>query len=533
MCNHLLEAMEMSPVNENYKKEIEGEVLFVRAMSYFYLVRLYGDVTLYLDAPKNSAQIEYKTRENFWVVYSQIVKDLTKAAEQMRTFSRMCTVSANVAGGQTGNASGRVCRHAAVACRSLVYLTIGTLMDNPNDNFWTTDRTPSMLKEFKTELGIETAADAFALALEDAKKVIPVKDGGVTDPSLGATPFELQGVYGDLFRWSEPSDWQSLERVWALPRSPETSDSGSALTMWALPNYYMGTSKVENFGRCRPDRWFFQKWCETYDGEKGTGANNSNIYVDCADPRMKANLAYNSFIGKDGILMNCYPADNRVYPGDDNLMKYYGLPFYVKYYDKTFDNSVGNADFYLMRLAEVYLIAAEASAHLGKLTDAVNFVNHILTRARMYRTEDGTIAEATQPKNWDPADYTDKEDALVNAIFWEKCFEMPFEHHEYFDTHRFGAQWIVDNISIPKNEFLYLPEQDDYNNAEGNKVNGYRSTYYGSDFKYKVTSAEVRRGLISSYPYDELVYNTKLDETLQDPLKGQNPAEVCWEYHEK
>lgn len=527
MCNHLLEAMEHSPVKEEYKAEIEGEVLFLRAMSYFYLVRLYGDVSLYLDAPDSSDEIEYKERENFWTVYCQIVKDLSVAAGKMRSFNRMCSISAGVAGGTTGNASGRVCRHAAVACRSLVYLTIGTLLDNPADNFWTSDRTPDFF-----EIGIETPEDAFRLALADARSVIPEADGGLTDPDLGVTPFRLQEVYADLFRWSEPQDWQSLERVWALPRSPESNDAGSALTMWALPNYYNGTSKVENFGRCRPDRWFFQKWCETYPGARGSGSNNSSIYVDSSDPRMKVNLAYNSYIGKDGKAMNCYPADNRIYPGDDNLMKYYGLPFYVKYYDKTFDNSTGNADFYLMRLAEVYLIAAEASAHLGQLADAVGFVNPVLARARRTRDAAGNITETAEPADWTAADYADK-DALVADIFWERCFEMPFEHHEYFDTHRFGAQWLIDNIAVPKNKFLLRPEQADYTNAEGESVDGYCTVYYGKGFQYRTDVTEVRRGLISSYPYDELVYNTKLDEALQDPLKGQNPSDVCWEYHEK
>lgn len=527
MCNHLLKAMESSPVDVGYKTEIAGEILFLRAMSYFYLVRLYGDVSLYLEAPESSDQIVYRPRENFWTVYCQIVADLDAAAERMRNFSRMCAISASVAGGTTGNASGRVCRHAAVACRSLVYLTIGTLLEHPDDNFWTSDRQPDF-----SAIGIQTPSDAFEKALADARAVIPEIDGGITHPDLGVTPFRLQEVYSDLFRWSDPQDWQSLERVWALPRSPESNDAGSGLTMWALPNYYNGTSKVDNFGRCRPDRWFFQKWCQTYGGVRGTGLYNSSIYVDCADPRMKVNLAYNSFIGRNGVPMNCYPADNRVYPADNTLMKYYGFPFYIKYYDKTFDNSVGNADFYLMRLAEVYLIAAEACAHLGNMTEAIRYVNPVLTRARKVRMPDDSITEASEPKNWDPSDFASKED-LVTAIFWERCFEMPFEHHEYFDTHRFGAQWIVKNISEPKNAFLLLPEQADYMNDKGEVVSGYRTIYYGSNFLYKTDVSEVRRGLISSYPYEELIYNTQLNITLQDPLRGQNPPAVCWEYHEK
>ena len=123
-------------------------------------------------------------------------------------------------------------------------------------------------------------------------------------------------------------------------------------------------------------------------------------------------------------------------------------------------------------------------------------------------------------------DFSTREE-LLDAIFWERCFEMPFEHHEYFDTHRMGARWIVENISKPKNIFLYQKEQEDYT-VDGETRNGYRTIYYGNDFRYDEDWTLVRKGLISAYPYDELIYNTSLDETKHDPNFGQNPQEVYW-----
>lgn len=496
LANHLLTVLGNSPVDEAYKQEIAGETYFLRAMAYFYLVRLYGDVSLHLEAPTTTDEV-YKERENFWTVYCQIVKDLNNAQDLMRDYQRMIAVAG-------GNSSGRVCDYAAVACRSLVYLTIGSLLANPDDNFWV-NRTPDF-----SEIGIETAEDAFKLALADAKDVI---ENG---------PFELCPDYRQLFRWTEGEDWQLKERIWVMPRSPESTDAGSGLTMWALPCYYMGTAKVENFGRCRPDRWFFQKWCETYRGVKGTESHNSDIYVNCDDPRLAVNIVHTTFPGQKGTIYNCYPKDDRIFPSSSTLMKYYGLPFYKKYYDPTFNNSVGNADFYVMRLAEVYLIAAEASAWLDKKEDAVKYVNVILKRAR--ESVDG--APAAEPRDIQASEFASRQE-LVNRIFWERCFEMPFEHHEYFDTHRFGAQWIIDNISKPKNEFLYLPEQEDFLMGD-DMMEGYRSIYYGKTFKYDEQVDLVRKGLISGYPYDELVYNSCLEENLHDPNKGQNPIEVYW-----
>lgn len=513
LCNHLLDVIDGSPVDSEYVKGIKGEVYFLRAMSYFYLVRIYGDVSLHTTAAKSTSADElYKPRENFWTVYCQIVKDLDNAAAMMRNFDDMCTISAGIAGGKTGNASGRVCDYAAIACRSLVYLTIGTLLQHPDDNFWI-DRTPDF-----TEIGISSPEDAFKLALADAQDVL---DNG---------PFELCPDYRQLFRWTEPQDWQLKERIWAMPRTPESKDAGSGLTLWALPRCYNGTANVDNYGRCRPDRWFFQRWCETYGGVPGTGASNSNIYVDSSDPRMAVNLIYGSFMGEKKV-EDCYPTSSRVYVTSSFSMKSFGIPFYKKYYDPTFNNSDGNSDLYVMRLAEVYLIAAEATAWLNGLSaneygkTAVDYVNVLLKRARE-STDGGAASPSPEPADW--TIFTSQEE-LLTAIFWERCFEMPFEHHEYFDTHRMGANWIVKNISIPKNKFLYEPEQEMFNRIENGKevtYDGYRTMFYGKNFRYETNPSEVRKGLINAYPYDELVYNPYLDETLNDPIYGQNPTDV-------
>ena len=503
LCNHFLDIVKDSPVEPEYVDKIVGEVYFVRAMAYFYLVRIWGDVSLHLDAPADLSSEElYKPRENFWTVYCQIVSDLDIAEEKMRTFEEMIAVS--------GNSSGRVCNYAATACRSLVYLTIGTLLEHPDDNFWV-NRTPDF-----SEIGINGPEDAFKLALADAENVIA--DG----------PFKLEEIYGDLFRWTEPEDWQSKERIWVMPRSPESNGAGSGLTLWALPNYYEGRENGDNFGRCRPCRWFFQKWCETYGGIKGMDAGyNDQIYVDCLDPRMKTNIIYDEYVGKGGAPAQCYPAKWRVKMNADYSLKTGGAPFYKKYYDPTFNNSVGNADLYVMRLAEVYMIAAEATAWLHGLSanqhgkTAVDYVNVILARARKYRDETGNVSEASEPADWKTDDFNDVT-ALLDAIFWERCFEMPFEHHEYFDTHRMGANWIVRMISEPKNAFLKLPEQ-----TEG--TSSYTGKFFGENFQYDTEPASVRKGLINAYPFDELTYNPFLDVNRHDPLTGQNPVEVYWQ----
>lgn len=510
-CNSLISILPKSGVEQSYKTEIEGEAKFIRAMAYFYLVRLYGDVSLILETPTTTANA-YKPRENFWTVYAQIIKDLTEAAATMRSFDRMIEVSG-------GNSSGRVCNYAAIACRSLVYLTIGTLLAHPDDNFWVAeDRTPDF-----SPIGVNSAEDAFRKALADAEDVIH------------KGPFQLCPDYRKLFRWTEATDWQLRERIWAMPRSTASGNGGSALTMWALPNYYNDTDDVPNYGRLRPDRWFFQKWCEMKNGVRGTKAGNSEIFVSTSDPRLDVNIIHTSYLGRNSetqkpMMLNCYPAEDRIHPGNTGMMKAYGIPYFKKYYDPTYNGTVGNAHFYVMRFAEVYLIAAEACANLASSPldelgqKAIGYVNVILERARN-SVDDGP---AEEPAAWGTEMFLpgDKQ-KLIDDIFWERCFEMPFEQHEWFDTHRMGARWLARTIATPKNVFLYLPEQEDYVKS-GATYDGYRTIYYGKNFLYDEDWNLVRKGLICGYPNDELVYNTELDVNRHDPNFGQNPEKVFW-----
>lgn len=69
----------INPMNDAQKKKIIGEAQFLRAWSYFYLVRLFGDVPL-ITAPVDATSPEfYPARTSAEEVYKQIVADLTAA----------------------------------------------------------------------------------------------------------------------------------------------------------------------------------------------------------------------------------------------------------------------------------------------------------------------------------------------------------------------------------------------------------------------------------------------------------------------
>ena len=202
------------------------------------------------------------------------------------------------------------------------------------------------------------------------------------------------------------------------------------------------------------------------------------------------------------------------------------MPYFKKYYDPKYDNTRGYADLYVMRLAEVYLIAAEAAANLCSTPgdtygqEAIKYVNKLLFRART-STPDGVAA--TEPADWSVSDITNK-DELITKIFWERAFEMLGEQHEWFDTHRMGAKWLSENVTSKANEFLFEPEQDNApSGATGCRAFFYGTSRFGEGKIYPEAQVDVRKGLLCAFPYDELVYNSALS------LADQNPPEIFWE----
>lgn len=79
LCNQVLDNIPAIEMDENLKARFLAEAKFVRAYSYFRLVRAYGDVPLRLNVPKDASEYNIP-RAPKDQVYAQIEKDLTEAA---------------------------------------------------------------------------------------------------------------------------------------------------------------------------------------------------------------------------------------------------------------------------------------------------------------------------------------------------------------------------------------------------------------------------------------------------------------------
>lgn len=99
----------INPMDEKRRAQVLGEARFLRAWSYFYLVRLYGDVPL-ITAPQSATSENFlPTRASSEEVYALIVDDLTQAEAADLPWM---------------DASGRASRAAVKSLLAKVYLTM-------------------------------------------------------------------------------------------------------------------------------------------------------------------------------------------------------------------------------------------------------------------------------------------------------------------------------------------------------------------------------------------------------------------------
>ena len=125
-------------MTENNRSVVKGEIKFLRALMYFNLVRIFGDVPLVTKETENVNDYFGQGRTNKSEVYQQIISDLKEATEMLPL---------------TASLQGHATKGAAEGLLGKVYLTMGNyseakiellkvvnsgqyaLLDDPNDIF--------------------------------------------------------------------------------------------------------------------------------------------------------------------------------------------------------------------------------------------------------------------------------------------------------------------------------------------------------------------------------------------------------------
>ena len=472
-CNNLMDLMNTNTVEQSLRNEMEGEVRFIRGWMYFCLTRYYGDVPMILERTAAASETD-SPRMSYHKVYKQVLEDLEFAEKNMRSSDRQAAV-----------AGGYLCRPhkwAATAMKALVYTQIACLIENKDYQFFNLSKT-GREPDF-TFAGIASAADAWNKALTTAESVINCGE------------YALASDYADLFDWGRDKPvYQNKERILVLQNGNTTGFLNNT-ARYTLPYYWNGITKNNNHGRIRPTRFPVVKWCRVHGGEAYSTDGLNGLFKNCNDPRFDISYIYYEYTRADnGRTQAIYPRS-----GNGLTHQTYYLPYFKKYSDPAYDCTPGYADMYMIRLAEMYLIAAEACASLSSgpgdasWNKALEYMEVLHARAR-----NSGAKHATSPSmsNWT---LKTKED-LVNAIMWERVFELHGEgNHEFFDTHRRGGKWMAEWLTKPLNTFHQEPEQLFDNN--GKVAYSYFSRYFGSTILPEDPQA-LRKAILIPIPTSE------------------------------
>ena len=137
----------------------------------------------------------------------------------------------------------------------------------------------------------------------------------------------------------------------------------------------------------------------------------------------------------------------------------------------------------IIRLADVYLMAAECAAQMGDLPTALSLVNKVRARAaklpaKQITVGGNTINAADYKVNQYPS-FPDLSYAM-RAIQWERRLELAMEGYRFFDLRRWGilkstlasyaayeSQKISIVVPISRDDYFYPIPQSEIDNSKG------------------------------------------------------------------
>ena len=369
---------------EKEKGRIIGEARFLRALYYFHLVQQFGDIHFSLEETIGVQTEASRTPVN--TIYEQgIVPDLQYAIENLPP---------------SATEYGRATKAAAEALLARVQLTLGK---------W---------------------SEAEALATN----------------VINNYSFKLVKPYAAL--WDITNDVNS-EVIWSVQYTadPLTNGSGNQSHLYFNPRYtdnptITGTTEYGRiFARFMPTNNLIKSFTDTLDSRW----EGSFRTVWLANKAGKIN-GQTIKPGDTAIKMVTYPVDDAIqkakpyslYDFNDTWVGNAGtleigagkrslFPGLLKYNDPlrvSFTANDGRKDFPVIRLAEMYLIAAEAAWKQGRSEDAATYINVIRTRAAIPGKEAEMQVGAA--------------DINLDFILDERARELAGEMHRWYDLKRTG-----------------------------------------------------------------------------------------------
>lgn len=394
VCNAGISRIKDVPTNATFtadvKKYREGELKFLRAFYYWHIVEVWGGVHLSTEetiGPQGTAN-----RTSVETFYNLIIEDLTFATTNLPN---------------TTTNYGRVTKPAAEAFLARVYLTRGKYAE-----------ASALAKKVITDYGLQLLpnyADLWNMANIKNKEVI-----WVVNYSVNLLLNDLRDA--KLFPDGHPRAGHNGHLMFGMRYDVST------------PGMSRNIVDGRPFVRYKPTLFLLNLFDETKDAR----------YLGSFKTVWKANVASSNpalAIGDTAILASKYVIDpavratkkykiydkNDVYNADGTSKDNQHFVQLNKFNDPTrpaVAEQQSARDAFVLRLAEMYLIVAEAEHQLGNNTVAAQYINSLRTRAALPgKTADMQITDA---------------DITLDFILDERARELAGEQLRWFDLKRTG-----------------------------------------------------------------------------------------------
>ncbi|RBQ11326.1 RagB/SusD family nutrient uptake outer membrane protein [Pedobacter miscanthi] len=397
-------------------KRVEGEMRFLRALSYFELTKRFGGVPIIDKVYEVTDDLNSIPRSSFAQVTDFILKDIEVALTKLGTDADYGASN-----------YGRPTLGAALALKARVLLYAASPLNNPNND--------------------KTKWQAAATAAAEVMKGV---DG------LAKQAYSLQDNYGDLLN---------------LPNSPEyimmRIKGPTPLAGEMMQDFSMSPGSGGAQGQMNPT----QNHVDMYEMANGkaitdptSGYDPKNPYLN-RESRFYNNIIYNDLAwqGRKIEMWTSTDASGKVSYGKDysTTITYTATRYYCKKYWPEVYRTVGGSttllNYLYFRYGEILLNYAEAQNEATG-PDASVYAQLVALRKR------AKIAPGTGTYGYGLKDNMTQDEMRI-AIRHERAIELAFEDHRWYDIMRWkiGAQTIavpmkgMDVVKNTNGSFTYTP----------------------------------------------------------------------------
>ncbi len=394
-CNTIVDrAPEVDQLSDAEKTAAIAEARFLRAHYYFILVQQWGDVHFTMEETQGVQTEAFRTPEA--TIYQEgIVPDLEFAISNLPSPSDV--------------PFGRANRGMAEALMARVQLTLGN---------WSEANTfaKGVIENYHYQL--EDLDKLWNISNQENDEVIWSVQYG-TDPLLNGNGSQQHNFF-----------------VWDYTRNPAMDrdiENGKPHQRFMPTNYYLEMWDPEvdaRFHASFKTVWIANRSAEINGKMVNPGDTAIKIVLHPVDDEVQATSPY-WYIDYNGE--DVTTQEDKLQIGGDSRRRW--PSFYKKYYDNTRpdkNNNNGSRDAIVIRLAEMYLIAAEAAIELGNKEEAAQWVTALRERALIPGRETEMAVSA------DGMDF--------EFIFEERAKELGGEGHRWYDLKRRGI--LLDRVRM-------------------------------------------------------------------------------------